>query len=83
MIEFTVHEKEKVQLIIETGLPVDKHRYLFYWNCENEAFAYLLSEQLRKHYGDCIEAARKEEYERGYKDGRAKRKRIDWFKRWL
>lgn len=70
-------DEKKVKIEVETG--IDGHEVWLYWNCSNELFARLLTRQLQKKFTDTVQAIRQEEYNRGYKDGRAKRGKNTWF----
>lgn len=51
----------------------------FEYTCDNKFYAELLTRHFDKILDERIEAVRKEEYDRGYKDGRAKRGKASWF----
>lgn len=80
MIEIT-RDDQKVKVLLHSG--VLNTKYIFTWNCNDAVYAELLRDAFEKKFGDEIERVRKEEYERGFKDARAKRARASWFKRWL
>lgn len=79
MIQIDRHET-KVRLRIEHGLlSANGSELWLYWECDKEMFAELMENKLRKKLEDRIEAIRKEEYERGWKDAKAKRRKAIWF----
>ena len=55
----------------------------FSFQCGDAYYAELLRQHFDKKLSDRIEQVRKEEYDKGYKDGRAKRGKISWFYSWL
>ena len=68
-----------VKVSIETGLIASSSDVLLYWECGNDVFAELLTNQLRKKLADRIQAIRQEEYEQGWKDAKAKKRKRTWF----
>lgn len=72
-------DEKKVCLRIEHGAYWGDHALLLYWNCENELFAQLLSSQLDKHLAERVQAIRKEEYEKGWKDAKSHKTKETWF----
>jgi hypothetical protein len=74
----TITRKDKIcKVSLEDG-PLD---YTFYFNyeCSDDVHAELLRVYFNKKITDRIEDVRKQEYERGYKDGRAKVAKASWF----
>ena len=69
----------QVLLEFHSGLRVERPVYPFVWNTSDENNAELLKEHLHKQLYEAIQKARKEAYEKGYKDGRGKRTRESWF----
>lgn len=69
----------KTQIQVESGYPLQSGYYYFNYDCGNEEFARLLADHFERKLIDRIDAIRKEEYNRGYKDGRAKRAKATWF----
>lgn len=56
--------------------------YELTWNCKDNAYAELLARKMTAELTGKLEAIRQEAYLDGYKDGRAKRGKKTWFKRW-
>jgi hypothetical protein len=74
-------EGTKVIIPLEYG-PLNSI-YPFSFDCGNEYYAELLKQHYYKKLTSLIEEVRQEEYNRGYKDGRAKRGKNTWFFSWL
>jgi len=69
----------KVKITIETGMATGGDLFL-YWECSNELFAELLTTRLQRKLADRIEAIRQEEYNKGWKDAKSKKKaKQTWF----
>lgn len=81
MITIERTDNTKVTVKLEDG-PLGT-TFWFNYQCGNEFYAALLARHFQAKLGDLIERVRKEEYNRGYKDGRSKRKKIDCFYSWL
>jgi hypothetical protein len=79
MIEFT-RDEEKFKVLIESG--VLNHTYHLTFNCNSVPYAELLRMRMQEGLRPKLEEIRKEAYLDGYKDGRAKRGKKNWFKRW-
>lgn len=78
----------KVDLTVCTGYTTDKNprsQWIipFGWDFEDELYAKLLFDCLRKRLGDLIESARREAYEQGRKDMKGKQAKRRHFKRFL
>lgn len=71
--------EEKVRVKIDTGLNTTSGQIWLYWNCNSEMYAELLSRHINKRLDETIQAIRKEEYERGWKDAKAKKSKANWF----
>jgi hypothetical protein len=78
MITISKDEK-RVKVAIKTGLYQSSSEVWLYWNCESEMFAELLAKQLRTHIEQTVEAIRKQEYERGWKDKTKRRQKSTFF----
>jgi len=78
MIKIDRHEKQ-VRIRIEHGAYYNDAELWFYWNCNSELYAQLLTQQLNRHLDDRVQAIRKEEYEKGWKDAKAHRTKETWF----
>ena len=80
----TFHRKElAVVAHIETGLKVSKSVHLFEWNCKDEYSAELLVKHLKKEMRQHIKNTRESEYNRGWKDAKAKKRKESWFRGWF
>lgn len=72
-----ISDDTKVIVLLENG-PLDS-TYHFLFDCGDKYYASLLRQHLYNRLSTRIEEIRKEEYERGYKDGRSKRAKKSWF----
>lgn len=68
-----------VTLRFQSRLPIDANAFPFGFDCGSEWAACLLASTVRSTIENEIAAIRKSEYERGYRDGRAKRAKESWF----
>jgi hypothetical protein len=76
LIEIT-RQESKVRIAFRKG-PLDTEFY-FYYDCGNNWYASLLRDHFDKKLRDTVIEIREEEYQRGYKDGRGKKAKTDWF----
>lgn len=76
MIQIT-REDSEVKVNLSNG-PLDAV-YAFSFTCANKWYAALLTTHFNNRLSSLIEQVRKEEYERGYKDGRQKQTKKTWF----
>ena len=76
MIQIT-REEDTVIVKIEGG-PLDSI-YQFRYNCGNKWYASLLQQHFQKLLWDRTEKIRRQEYEKGYKDGRSKKAKQQYF----
>lgn len=72
-----VRDDTKVSVQIEDG-PLGSI-YHFTYDCGNRWYAQLLTDHFNKKLSTLIEGIRTDEYNAGYKDGRAKRAKRTWF----
>jgi hypothetical protein len=80
MISFK-KEDSVVYIIIETGMSTTIRTK---FDCNNELYAELLYNQLKKHLADSIEAFAKDNYNKGWKDKTSKKvAKASWFPSWL
>lgn len=79
-IFFSRHQKQ-VKASISTGQrePDMNSHLFFYWNCDNELFAELLSGDFQNRLQKAIQKARQEEYLHGWADAKSKRKKKTFF----
>jgi hypothetical protein len=70
-------DNTKMKVSIEGG-PLN-YKYNLFFECNDNCHAYLLTKHFEKKLRDQIETIRKQEYDNGYKDGRAKRGKKTWF----
>lgn len=68
----------KLRVELETSYPLS-NTYYFHHDTGEEDFAKLLQVHFLDKLNDTVVAIRKEEYERGYKDGRSKKTKTSWF----
>lgn len=78
MISIT-RKENRVVLAVDSGLPVKMPVYLFSWETPNDSWAELLKTRLEDRLYDIVTQIRRIAYAQGYRDGRDKRKRTDWF----
>jgi hypothetical protein len=78
MISFST-DGYKLKLIVETNKNYVLH---LYWDCGKELHAELLRDHLHETLNGRLEVIRREAYEKGWKDAKAKRRKEDWFSRW-
>lgn len=85
MSNVTINRKgQDVELWLDAFIPnYDSRRFGFTFHCGGDVYAGLLTEHLRKRLGNLVEEARREAYEQGWKDAKAKRSKSDWFSRTL
>ena len=70
----------QVILSASSKYPIGGYAYPFTFECGNEPYARLLEAHFRDILHDAISSARREEYERGWKDHRQKKTKQTWFK---
>jgi len=74
------------ELVIDTGMPLRSGKT---WQAYAKVFccdvfhAEMMATRIRERLGDAIESARREAYERGYRDARRQRPRLRKFSRKL
>ncbi len=68
-------EGDAVKVTVDTGLAIERHRFVFSFDAGSEAYAELLTQQTKAHVYEAIRSAREESYAAGYRHGRAKRAR--------
>ncbi len=74
----TIKRDDEVVIVnVENG-PLDA-TYTFRYNCGNKWYASLLSDRLQSELSSLVEIIRKEEYERGYREGRSHKVKKEWF----
>lgn len=59
----------------------NERTFQFSFNCGGEAYAGLLTKALRDALGDAVQAVRREAYEEGWRDAKAKTAKRDYFRR--
>lgn len=82
MIDFS-REGTKLKLSVEAKTSVAKRFYTFAWECADEVYADLLMKNLKAHFEEKIQQARKESYEAGWRHAKAKVAKDTWFSGWL
>lgn len=81
MISFSRIENT-VKVKVQHGIFHNDAHFALTINQDYEYQAQLLLNQLDKHLRNNLEAIRKEAYEQGWKDAKAKRKKKTWFSSW-
>jgi hypothetical protein len=74
------------EIVIDTGMPLRSGKtWLAYAKvfCSDVFHAEMMAARLRERIGDAIEQARREAYERGYRDARLRRRPLGRFSRSL
>ena len=82
MIEFK-RDGTTIEVLIEVKASQEKRWLPFHWNANNELYAELLVENFKHHLIEQMQRARKEAYEAGWKDAKAKQQKETWFGGWL
>jgi len=70
-------EDTKVKVIIEDG-PLGSS-YALFWDCRDKYYAELLTRHFDLKLDKLVQTIREYEYRQGYKDGRAKRAKRNYF----
>ncbi len=74
------------EIVIDTGLPLRSGKT---WQAYAKVFccdvfhAEMMAERIRERIGDAVEQARRDAYQRGYRDARRKRRPLNKFSRSL
>lgn len=80
MIRFHRHEG-RVKCEIELDVPrYERRTFIFYWDCEGPVFAGLLAGAFENALQDKLEKIRRQAYEDGVRDARAKTKKRKFFR---
>lgn len=81
MINFKRDDKDAV-VTLDLAVPTyDERVFSFKFGCGSEVYAGLLTEAMRKAFGNAVQAARREAYNDGWRDAKAKTAKRDWFGR--
>lgn len=64
-----------VYLWLNSGLQLERCRYPFVFDCDSKNYAELLKLHLRKCISEAVQKIRREGYENGWKDAKAKRRK--------
>lgn len=67
-----------VRINIESGVG----KFVFTHNCVHGYLAGLMRDQYERHMRSVLENVRKDAYNQGWKDAKAKTKKATWFKGW-
>lgn len=78
MISFT-REGSVVTAQIEANVGVDKRFFRFTVSLSDDVYASMLRENFDHYLRDKVKSIREEEYEKGWADAKAKRKKQTWF----
>lgn len=82
MIQIEIKET-KVRVIVDTKYPIES-RYVFSFDTGNADFAALLAENMNEKMRNDLEKIRRDTYEQGWKDAKAKKAKERYFSRmWL
>ena len=82
MIGFSQKESEVI-ISFSASYPISNNFFQAKLKCEHEWIAKLLANNLQKSLESALEKIRREEYLKGWKDAKAKRKKEDWFSRYF
>jgi len=80
MIEF-IKDGEEVLVKVNTSSSINWHIKAKF-NCNSELYAALLRQELHSHLNNTLERIRKQAYEQGWKDAKARTKKETWFSGW-
>ena len=81
MILFTTDEKQ-VQISVDAGYPTKKNSgwlQACWWTFENATVAKVMRKYLADRFERKIREVREEEYEEGYRNGRSKKRKKEYF----
>jgi hypothetical protein len=78
VIEFK-REGTKVLVDVQTGIASERSTMRLSWETGSEWFAVLLVDQLRQQLGDAVKKRVEDSYNEGYKNGRAKVAKRQYF----
>lgn len=70
-----------VKVVVDSQWPISG-QYSFQWDTGRNDFACLLSENLKNKMVRDIERMRRDAYNQGWKDAKAKAKKETWFSGW-
>ena len=71
-------QQVKIAVLVDVPLRVS-HLFLCYWDCEDENYAGLLAAEMHDQFSKKIEAVKREAYDRGWRDAKAKRVKETYF----
>lgn len=77
MIDYRV-SGQAVKIHVDSGLG----KFTFTHECGQDYLASLMCDQYERHMRSVLEKVRKEAYNQGWKDAKAKNKKATWFKPW-
>ena len=67
----------KVKVTLDPN--IDGRVMILNWECNGDWYAHLLARKLNETLASKVESARREAYEQGYKDGKGKKAKLNWF----
>lgn len=70
---------DSVKIHVESGVG----NFTFTHSCGHDYLAGLMRDQYEKHMNSAIESIRRESYNKGWKDAKAKTKKQTWFSGWF
>lgn len=77
-----VRDNSDVIVKLDLHVPTYETRVFgFTFKCGNEVYAGLLTQAMREAVSDALMAARKQAYDQGWADAKAKRAKQTWFRR--
>lgn len=79
MIQFT---REGTKVRIEISSNALSKSFLFYHECGQDHFASLMDDSYQERMSQSLERIRREAYNQGWKDAKAKVKKESWFSGW-
>ncbi len=71
---------KQVALAVTVNIPFyDDRMFTLEWNCDSEVYAGLLADAMQRQTKETLKAIRREAYNEGWRDAKAKRKKATWF----
>lgn len=78
-----IRDKTDVKVQIEAKSSVQARWFVFTWHCSDEVYADLLVKSFEANLEEKLKKARKESYDQGWKNAKAKQKRETYFGGWI
>jgi hypothetical protein len=72
----------RVQVNVESLTGVEKSVFPFSYSCSDEADAEIITRHFQRIMSESLTKIRTKEYERGFEDGKRKKRKETWFSGW-